>query len=364
MRKSTATILAAVLAFTLTACGSGEVQTEAAAETAPAAEGKGSTEEAAQERAQASEEAAGTSEAYTFGISMPQLDNDGFKANLIGIEQFAEANNIELVVTDGKATADMQMQNIEDLITKNVDALVMCPVDSGAAAAAVKKAKDAGIPVISFDRNVEGDVLTGLAESDNTAHGAAAADLMAEMAKESGIETKDLVVLELLGTQSATAGLERHQGFSGRAQELGINIVASLPTEFKNDNAYNAVMDAFQANPDINAIFVPSDNACYSGTESALAQLNKLHAAGEEGHILITTVDGGPTGLEGVRKGYVDAIAAQSKLVMSEEAMGMALRVVQGETLKDNVVRIQPTKVTKENVDDPTLWANSIHIQQ
>lgn len=123
-------------------------------------------------------------------------------------------------------------------------------------------------------------------------------------------------------------------------------------------------MDAFQANPNINAIFVPSDNACYSGTESALAQLNKLHAAGEEGHILITTVDGGPTGLEGVRKGYVDAIAAQSKLVMSEEAMGMALKVVRGETLEEGIVRIQPTKVTKENVDDPTLWANSINIQQ
>lgn len=361
MKKSRVTILAAALALALTACGSGEAQTETAVETIPADGGAESPEETAEETAQVSE---GTSEAYTFGISMPQLDNDGFKANLIGIEQFAEANNIELVVTDGKATADMQMQNIEDLITKDVDALVMCPVDSGAAAAAVQKAKDAGIPVISFDRNVEGDVLTGLAESDNTAHGAAAADLMAEMAKESGMKTEDLVVLELLGTQSATAGLERHQGFSGRAQELGINIAASLPTEFKNDNAYNAVMDAFQANPDINAIFVPSDNACYSGTESALAQLNKLHAAGEEGHILITTVDGGPTGLEGVRKGYVDAIAAQSKLVMSEEAMGMALKVVRGETLEEGIVRIQPTKVTKENVDDPTLWANSINIQQ
>ena len=49
---------------------------------------------------------------------------------------------------------------------------------------------------------------------------------------------------------------------------------------------------------------------------------------------------------------------------MSEEAMNMALKVVQGETLEENIVRIQPTTVTQENVDDPTLWANAITIEE
>ena len=85
MKKSRVTILAAALALALTACGSGEAQTETAVETIPADGGAESPEETAEETAQVSE---GTSEAYTFGISMPQLDNDGFKANLIGIEQY------------------------------------------------------------------------------------------------------------------------------------------------------------------------------------------------------------------------------------------------------------------------------------
>ena len=139
MKKVTAIILASVLTLALAGCGNQEVQTEASvAETSPAQEEGSGTEEVKSETETAEE-----GRRYTFGISMPQLDNDGFKANLIGIQQFAEENNIELVVTDGKATADTQMQNIEDLITKEVDALVMCPVDSGAAAAAVKKAQDA-----------------------------------------------------------------------------------------------------------------------------------------------------------------------------------------------------------------------------
>ena len=361
MKKTLAIILALTMVICMFAGCAAKTQTAPAENPTPSTEVEQKVAGQPAAEQPATEEAA--EKTYTFGISMPQLDNDGFKANLVGIQQFAEKNNITLEVTDGKNTVDTQMQNIEDLIIKGVDAIVMCPVDSGALAAAVKKAVDAGIPVVSFDRNVSGDVLTGLAESDNVAHGSAAADLMAEVAEKSGIDVGNLVVLELLGTQSATAGLERHQGFSSRAEELGIQIVASLPTEFKNDNAYNAVLDAFQAHPDINAIFVPSDNACYSGTESALSQLGKLFKVGEEGHILITSVDGGPTGLQGVRDGYVDAIAAQSKLVMSEEAMALALKAVSGEMITENVIRIQPTKVTSENVDDPTLWANAITLK-
>lgn len=308
----------------------------------------------------ASQTALAEGKTFTFGVSMPQLDNDGFKANLVGIRQFAEENGIELVVTDAKAMADAQMQQVEDLITKQVDAIVMCPVDSGALAAAVFKANEAGIPVVSFDRNILGGELTGLAESDNTQHGAKGADLMKAAAEKLGVNVSDLIVLELLGTQSSTAGLERHQGFSERAKELGINIVASLPTEFKNDNAFNAVLDAFQANPNINAIFVPSDNACYSGVESALQQLGKLVPSGEPGHILITTVDGGPQGLAGIRNKYIDATAAQSKLIMSQEAMTLAFKAVKGEPIEQSIIRIQPTPVTLENVDDPSLWANAI----
>ena len=129
MKKILAIILALMLALSMIACG--QTDAPAAEPAAPA------TQPAADAPA---EPAAPADDPLVFGIAMPQLDNDGFKANMVGIRQFAEANGIEIVVTDAKNTADTQMQNIEDLITKEVDAIVMCPVDSGAAAAAVQKA--------------------------------------------------------------------------------------------------------------------------------------------------------------------------------------------------------------------------------
>ena len=152
MKKLMALILALAVVLSLAACAG---KTEPTTNTSTSPTTSSTTSEAPKEKN------------LVFGVAMPQLDNDGFKANLIGIKQFAEENGIELIVTDAKATADAQMQQIEDLITKKVKAIVMCPVDSGALAAAVEKAKAAGIPVISFDRNVEGNILTGLAESDN-----------------------------------------------------------------------------------------------------------------------------------------------------------------------------------------------------
>lgn len=346
-------VLAIVLA--MTACSAGNKQTSSGTNNSAEKE-VNDTSNTKNDDAAANKE----DKKIVFGISMPQLDNDGFKANLIGIQQAAEKLGVEIITADAKNSADTQMQQIEDFITKGVDAIVMCPIDSSALAAAVKKANDANIPVAAFDRNVADGVLVGLAESDNRKHGERAAELMAAAAEKNGLTVADLKVLELQGALSTSSGLERHEGFSQKAKELGINIVVSLPTEYKMDMAYSAVLDAFQAHPDINAIFIPSDNACYSGVESALRQLNKLIPVGEEGHIILTSVDGGPQGLEGVRNNYIDGIAAQSKLLMSEEAMRLAYNAVIGQKNDETIIRIPPTDVTKENVDDETLWANAI----
>ena len=304
----------------------------------------------------------GEGKKWVFGISMPQLDNDGFRANLIGIEQAAEQfGDVELVVVDAQQNADTQMKQMEDLITQKVDAIVMCPVDSSAIVAAVEKANAAGIPVTSFDRNVSGGELVGLAESDNAAHGSLAAQLMADAAIAAGMELSELRVLELLGAQTTSSGLERHEGFVAKCEELGMQIVTALPTDWKVDIAYNAVLDAFQANADINAVYVPSDNGLYPGVEAALLELNKLVEVGEPGHVIMTTVDGGPQGLNAIRNKYVDAIAAQSKLIMSYEAMNLAYKALNGETITESIIKIQPVAVTLENVDDETLWANAIN---
>jgi len=355
--KKRLSILLTVLMITLLAASCAApsqpaTQTAVAATAAPAPA-------ATQEPASGSTSAQNAKQ-LVFGLSSPQLDATGFKVNADAVQKYCDDNGIKLITLDASNDVDKQLKQIEDFITQGVNAIIFTPVDSAALAKGVEKANAANIPIVAMDRSVEGGKLTGMVESDNTAHGAEAAVLMAQAAKDAGIDVKDLKVLELLGAQATSAGLERHDGFSKKAAELGINIVSSLPTEWQSDKAYNAVLDAFQAHPDINAIFEASDIAMHGGVEPALKQLGKLVAAGTQGHIMITSVDGGPQGLDAIRNGYIDGIASQSLIEMGSKAAEIAMQAANGGMNgKDTVtVKLNPVAAQKSNVDSAELWAN------
>lgn len=207
----------------------------------------------------------GGGEKIVLGVTLHDLSSDGYSANLIGIKEMAdELGNVEIRAVSAEGSAEDQVSQVEDFITSGVDGIIILPVDSTALSGAVGNAAEAKIPVVSMDRTVSGDVASATIESDNYEHGKVAADLMLAAAKKQGMDAGDLKVLELLGAQASSSGVERHEGFSERCKELGITIVSSLPTEWEADEAYNSVLDGFQANADINAIFEASDIAMHS----------------------------------------------------------------------------------------------------
>lgn len=336
MKKIFAVMLALIMALSLVACGS--------------AGNDSSTDGAGDEDGK-----------IVIGVSLHDLTSDGYAANLIGIKDLAASKgNVEIKAVSAEGSAETQISQIEDFITSGVDGIILLPVDSSALAGKVKEATEAGIPVVCMDRSVDGDAATCTIESDNYQHGVESADLMLAAAEAQNMKAEDLKVLELLGAQSTSAGLERHEGFATRCGELGITIVSALPTEWDNEEAYKAVLDGFQANQDINAIFEASDIAMHSGVSAALDQLGKYVPAGEAGHIIITSVDGGPNGIEAVKAGYIDAMAEQGLLIMGSEALETVLAAVNGDAIENNHIQLSPVAVTKDNADSDELWPNKI----
>lgn len=298
------------------------------------------------------------------GVIMPQLDNEGFRAIYIGTLSKAIELDTSVTTLDARNSVDTQLAMIEDMIARKVNGIIFVPVDAAAMSTGVIRANEAGIPIVAMDRSTEGGELDGLVESDNVAHGAGGADLMAEAAEKAGLQVSDLKILELLGDLATSAGVERHEGFSTRAKELGLNIVAEFDAKWDPAKANAVVLDAFQVHPDINAIFMPSGCAYYAGVESALKSLDKWYPFGEPGHILITSVDGCPAPLDAIRNGYVYGDAAQQLVVMGQKAMEVAVTLAKGETPSEKVIRLNPDPVTPDNVDDPAHWANTLKIGQ
>ncbi|GGV31056.1 ABC transporter substrate-binding protein [Streptomyces griseoflavus] len=68
------------------------------------------------------------------------------------------SNKGEVVYANAKQDASLQNQQVDTMITNKVDVLILGAVDAKAIAGSVKKAKDAGIPVVAFDRLAEGPI--------------------------------------------------------------------------------------------------------------------------------------------------------------------------------------------------------------
>jgi ribose transport system substrate-binding protein len=295
----------------------------------------------------------------TIGVVMPQFDNEGFRAMYIGIMIEAIDQKWSVITLDAHLSADTQLADIEDLITQKVDAIAFTPVDSAALSTGVEAANTANIPIVAMDRSTDAGNVAQLVESDNVAHGAGGADMMLAAITTAGLKPADVQILELLGDQATSAGVERHQGFSDRAAVLGLNIVTALPTYWDNAKANAAVLDAFQAHPGITAIFSASGCAMLAGIESALKSLNLYTVIGDPKHIIIVDVDGCPISLAGIRDGYVDGDVAQRQPLMGALAVKAAISAASGVTVEKTIL-LPPDPITKANVDDLSHWANQL----
>lgn len=294
----------------------------------------------------------------TLGFVAAQLSNDGFRAEYVGFLVGAIQANMSVVTLDAENDATKQLNMVQDLITRKVDAIVFTPVDSAADSAAVVDANNAGIPIIAVDRSTTGGKVTALVESDNTAIGSTGADLLAQAAKADNVPLSSLKVFELMGDQTTSAGVERHQGFVSQAKALGLDIVAAIDAKWDAAKGNAAVLDAFQAHPGINAIYDASGCAYFSGVDSALKSLKKLYKIGDPNHIIWITTDGCPGDVQAVRNGYIDGDSAQALFLMGQKGAEFAVDAVNGKPIPESQVLLAPDAITPANVDSPTHWAN------
>ena len=89
----------------------------------------------------------------TVGLAVANLQADFFNQIKQSVERDAKEKGIKVITVDAKGDAATQVSQIQDLITRGVDALIYIPAGATAAGVPVKAAKDAKIPVVAVDRN-------------------------------------------------------------------------------------------------------------------------------------------------------------------------------------------------------------------
>jgi ribose transport system substrate-binding protein len=167
---------------------------------------------------------------------------------------------LKLVIADGQREDAKQVADVERFIQQRVDLLIISPNESAPLTAVVKRAYDAGIPVIVLDRAVLGDAFTMFIGADNRVIGGKAGGYVARWCAER--QRKPCNVLEVTGLSGSPPAQDRHSGFvAGIKINPDVRIVASPTSEWMKEKAVPVAAAAFQANPDIDVVYGHNDNS-------------------------------------------------------------------------------------------------------
>jgi ribose transport system substrate-binding protein len=241
-------------------------------------------------------------------LVMKSLANEFFKTMEDGARkhQAAHADAYELVATGIKDEQDVarQIEIVEQMIARNVQAIVLAPADSRALVAVAQRAAQAGIAVVNIDNRFDAAVLAErkiaipFVGPDNRK----GARLVGEAVARRLTRGDPIAILE--GAPNAFNGIQRKLGFEDAARAAGLKIVRSQTAQWEAARANQVVSAILSEHPEVKAILCANDSM-------ALGAVSALKAAGRGEGVLIGGFDNISAVQQLVRDGQIVATADQ-----------------------------------------------------
>jgi len=259
------------------------------------------------------------------------LNNEYFITMVNGAEQKAAELGVELNVQAGDqhASAAEQLTIVENMITSGVDAICIVPSSSEGLAAALKKCKEANIPVINLDTKLDAAVLKEAGVTvpfygtDNYA-GAKSAGEYVKANFNQGTKTAILTGIE--GQQNAS---DRRDGFIEGAGDA-IEVVAEQSANWEVDQGYAATQNILTANPDVALIYCGNDGM-------AIGAVRAVKEADKADQIKVIGFDGISEALNMIVSGELYGSVAQFPAEMGILGVENAVKLINGEEVEENI---------------------------
>jgi ribose transport system substrate-binding protein len=268
----------------------------------------------------------------TIGFIPMTLSNEYFITMVNAAQQEADRLGVEILVQAGQrhGSAEEQMQIMENMITRRVDAICIVPSSSQGLIPVLRKAEKAGIPVINLDTKFDAEALkaAGLKPipfigTDNY-YGAKIAGWYALSLL--GGEGDVAILTGVAGQQNAA---DRRNGFYDVVSKCAdINIVAEQTANWEVEQGYNVAQNILQANPGLDLIFASNDNMGL-GARRAIEEAKK--------DIPVIGYDAVSAALDSVKAGTFAGTIAQFPAEMGEKGIQTALKIMAGEEVSEYV---------------------------
>ncbi|ADV66079.1 ABC transporter substrate-binding protein [Deinococcus maricopensis] len=241
---------------------------------------------------------------YKVGFAQTESNNPWRLAQTKSMQDEARRLGYQLVYTDAGGSAAKQVSDVDSMIAQRVDAIFLAPREEKPLAAAVKKARAAGIPVILLDRTVDAklakagtDYVTFIG-SDFIQEGRRVGEWLKKTTKGKA------TIIQLLGTTGSSPANDRRKGFEDAIRgQSGMKIVASQDGDFSRDKGRQVMETLLQAHPDVNVVYAHND-------EMAIGAIAALEAAGKKPgkDVMVLSIDGGREAVKLVADGKINYI--------------------------------------------------------
>lgn len=273
--------------------------------------------------------------------SVPSLSFPFFVHMLNQIKVEAEAEGVALIESDGQNSAPKQTGDIEAAIVQGVDAIVISPLDVNALAPAVEQAVQAGIPVVTVDRRVDGvEGILAHVGADNVKGGEAQANAILAAFPDGA------KIFHLQGQPGAGPAIDRNQGVHNVLDGVKdkYQIVFEQTANFARAEALSVTEAGLAANGKPDVIVCAND-------DMALGAIEAVAAAGLEG-VAIYGFDALPEALVAVRDGTLAGTVEQFPGEQSRTAVRIAVAYAKDKTQPaETLVLLTPVVIGKDNLD-------------
>ena len=287
--------------------------------------------------------AAGTAKAQdlTIASSMPALEFPFFVHMQKALADYAgEKGGIALIETDGQNQTTKQTGDVEAAIIQEVDGIIISPLDSIAMAPALGAAVEAGVPVVTIDRRVEGvEGILAHVGADNVIGGEAQARLIMELFPDGA------TIVNLQGQPGASPAIDRNQGVHNVLDSMSDKyvFVAEQTANFQREEGAS-VTEAILAGLDS-----PPDVIVAANDDMALGALQVVQEQGLD--IAILGFDALPEAIGSVRDGGLTATIEQFPGGQTEQALDTLLAFLKDGVQPEPVILLEPIAITKDNLD-------------
>ena len=272
---------------------------------------------------------------YVIGFCMT-LDHPYWQNMRLGSIDEGKKLGAEVVIMNAKEDPVLQIQQIQDLIARQVDVACVVPMKKEPLVAGVKALNDAGIPVIIVNREVaEGCDYLCYTGTDTYA----------------GAVTSAEILMKAIGGEGGIVELHQHKGTGPqllRSQALQdvmekypkVELLASVPHDGDRGKAIKETQVLLGKFPKLKGIYAHGDNFAIAAADACIEAGRK--------DVAIVGMGGSQEAIEAIKEGKITGTSYQQPEEEGRSAIRLAIKHLKGEKLEPRYMIPCPA-ITKEN---------------